>query len=621
MIKTAVILAAGLGSRIRERTGQHPKGFLTLDSLPIIEISIRNLIQAGISKIIIGTGFMHEDYEMLGQKYPHIQCVYNSDYEKSGSLFTLYCLKDHINEDFLLLESDLVYEQNALKEIIHHEQSDVVLASKLTNSGDEVFIEVNEKNVLVNMSKRSDELTHVYAELVGITKLSYVTFQQICNDIELELQNNPFMEYEEGLVRISKSVPLYIKKMDHLVWCEVDDENHWARAVSFIYPLIKAREHVQTPITRNLLLNPGPATTTDSVKYAQVIPDICPREKEFGAIMKFIADELTKFTANTEEFATVLFGGSGTAAVESILSSVIDQNAVLIINNGAYGKRMCQIAEIYGLNFFEYKSPVDKAIDLNDLEFFIQNAPEKLSHLALIHCETTTGLLNDITAIGELCKRHSITMIVDAMSSFAAIPIDMKKMNISYLAASSNKNLQGMAGVSFVIAQKTALEKTKTIKQRNLYLNLFSQYDYFKKTSQLRFTPPVQTLYALKQAILETKWEGIENRYLRYSNSWETLITGITRLGLTYLVDKKSHSKIITSIIEPPIDNYCFNEMHDYFYKNGFTIYPGKIDEQNTFRIANIGDINHLDMERFISLLERYLKGLEGGELLSFVTN
>lgn len=198
-------------------------------------------------------------------------------------------------------------------------------------------------------------------------------------------------------------------------------------------------------------------------------------------------------------------------------------------------------------------------------------------------------------------------MIVDAMSSFAAVPIDMDAMNISYLAASSNKNLQGMAGIGFVIARKAHLEMTKHLSQRNFYLHLYSQYKYFTETKQMRFTPPVQILFALKQAIIETRLEGIQKRYERYSKSWKVLMNGIARLGLTHLVNKENHSRIITAINGPDIASFNFEKMYRYFYGKGYTIYPGKTNGKNTFRIANIGDITHEDMEKFISLLEQYL--------------
>ncbi len=616
MVKTAIILAAGMGSRIRNRIKERPKGFLIFDEKPIIESSILKLLDSGITKIIIGTGYQKEEYEELALKYPQIHCVYNPKYAITGSMSTLYQVKDSIKEDFLLLESDLLYEKKALEKVIECEQSDVILASNRTNSGDEVYIEVDECNHLVNLSKKQEQLKSIFAELVGISKLSYSTFQKICNDVKERLNTDEKVDYEDGLVSIAKEVNIFVHKLNDLAWCEVDNEEHWLRAVHTIYPIIKARDTAQPSVKRNILLNPGPATTTDTVKNAQVIPDICPRENEFGELMEFVSTRLTDFVATNEDYTTVLLGGSGTAAVESVLSSVINQETVVIVNNGAYGGRMRKIATIYGLDFLEYKSPEDKAIDLDDLEKFIKNAATKVSYLAIVHCETSTGLLNNIEEVGELCNKYSITMMVDAMSSYGAIPIDMEKMNIQYLAASSNKNLQGMAGVSFVIAQKEHLEKTKQIKPRNLYLHLYDQYYYFKKNKQMRFTPPVQTLYALKQAIIETEMEGIQNRYQRYSKSWETLISNISRLGLKHLIDKKHHSKIITSIIEPTNENYNFTEMHDYFYKKGFTIYPGKISSQNTFRVANIGAITYKDIEKFIDLLEEYLHEIQGrGEL------
>jgi 2-aminoethylphosphonate aminotransferase len=363
-------------------------------------------------------------------------------------------------------------------------------------------------------------------------------------------------------------------------------------------------------VKRNILLNPGPATTTDSVKLAQVVPDICPRESEFGNVLEFICTELTKLAANEEGFTTVLFGGSGTSAVESILSSVVQDDYVVIINNGAYGKRMKEIAEIYGIHFLEYVSPADEPLDLLNLEQFIVRSEVKVSHLAAVHCETTTGLLNDMVLVGDLCRRLNLDLIVDAISSYCAVPIDMREMNISFLAASSNKNLQGMAGVSFVVAEQKKLEKTRHVKPRNFYLNLYAQYHYFLINKQFRFTPPVQTLYALQQAIIELHNEGVSARYARYSKSWLTLVEGLHHLELRYLVDPSHHSRIITAVVEPECSTFNFNELHDFLYKQGITIYPGKLHHQNTFRVANIGDITFEDIKAFLYFLRKYMKGI-----------
>jgi len=359
-------------------------------------------------------------------------------------------------------------------------------------------------------------------------------------------------------------------------------------------------------IKRNILLNPGPATTTDTVKMAQVIPDICPREHEFGDLMEYVSSELTKIVAKPKKYTTILFGGSGTAVVESTISSVVPHNKkVLIVNNGSYGKRMCQIAQSYNMNYIEFQSSPTEPINLNKLEKIIKENKD-ISHLAVIHNETTTGLLNNLDDLGKITKKFNLEFIVDAMSSYAAIPIDMKKQNIHYLLASSNKNIQGMAGVGFVIANTKSLDKLKDIKPRNFYLNLFAQYENFISSHQMRFTPPVQTLYALKQAIIETKKEGVQNRYKRYSKSWKVLTKFLKENNLKYLVKDKYHSKIITSIFIP--ENIDFNDMHDYLYEKGFTIYPGKVADFNTFRVANIGEINCKDMKEFIALFKDYLK-------------
>ena len=358
-------------------------------------------------------------------------------------------------------------------------------------------------------------------------------------------------------------------------------------------------------IKRNILLNPGPATTTETVKLAQIVPDICPREEEFGLILSEISEDLTSFVADKAKYSTILFGGSGTAAVESILSSVLPKNnTIIIVNNGSYGDRMCKITSRYNLNYVEFKSSNISALDILKLEEIVK-LHKTLSHIAIVHNETSTGLLNDIEKIGLLAKKYNLELIVDAMSSYGAIPINMESLNITYLAASSNKNLQGLPGVSFVVAQLNSLMKLKDVKQLSYYLSLKEQYDYFKANKQTRFTPPVQTLYALKQAIKEAKFETIEKRYDRYKKSWRTLIDGISKLGLNYIVDESNHSKIITAINMP--EHIKFQELHDYLYSIGITIYPGKINELNTFRIANIGDINHKDVNAFLSHLKTFL--------------
>lgn len=368
-------------------------------------------------------------------------------------------------------------------------------------------------------------------------------------------------------------------------------------------------------VKRNILLNPGPATTTDSVKFAQVVPDICPREKEFGKMVDWIQTQLVSFAGSVENNVCVLMGGSGTAAVEMTISSVVPENGgLLVINNGAYGERMLNIASIYNIATVEYNSSNYECIDYTALQksieegkHLLQSQNKTLSHIAVVHHETTSGLLSDMGAIGKIADEYKLSLIVDAMSSYGAMPIDMDRDNIDYLISSSNKNLQGMAGIGIVICNKQKVESTRDIPKRNLYLHLYDQYAYFLKTKQFRFTPPVQTMYALKQAIDETLAETIAVRYKRYRDSYKTLRSGMEQLGFRVLVADECSSGFITTFFDPKDATYDFDSMHDYLYERGFTIYPGKVSQAKTFRIANIGDIDANDIEQFLVCLQAYI--------------
>ncbi|MGN7478789.1 2-aminoethylphosphonate aminotransferase [Solibacillus silvestris] len=606
MIKTAVILAAGLGSRLRPYTDNHPKGFVKIyNEVPsLIELSIQALQQNGITNIIIGTGYRSNFYEDLADKLSGVTCVYSPNYKTTGSFATLMQVQPHIkDQDILLLESDLLYDYNGIRELIWHKEPNIILASDPTHSNDEVYIEVSSSNRLMKLSKDITEVTKSYGELVGITKLSSKLLEDMYNIYTNDIVCQQW-DYEDALVAL-KDKNIYIHKIPNYTWCEIDNEEHLMFARQTIFPRLQLLNQL---LKREILLNPGPATTTLSVKYAQIQPDICPREEAFGDVMQFVADELTTIVANNEDYATVLLPGSGTAAVESILTSVLNINDhLLIVHNGAYGKRMQEICDTYEINYTMFNSSYTEALDYADLRNFMENN-KHITHLAIVQNETTTGLLNDLNIVGEICNQYDITFIVDAMSSYAALPIDMPNQNIHFLAASSNKNIQGMAGISFVIANTKKLLKCRDHKRKSYYLDLYAQYDYFTKTGQSRFTPPVQTFYALKQAIVDAKIEGINNRYKRYSESWIVLIEGLKDLNLQWVIPLEHQSKIITAIYEPHFKDYDFTTMHDELFAKGFTIYPGKVGNLNTFRIANIGDINKNDMQNFIIALKEYFK-------------
>ncbi|MDR1467897.1 MAG: 2-aminoethylphosphonate--pyruvate transaminase [Spirochaetaceae bacterium] len=626
MIKQAVILAAGLGSRLKERTAAMPKGFIEVGGKAIVEWSVQKLLASGVEEIIIGTGHCGEQYDGLAKKYPAIKTVFNAAFASTGSMGTLAVCAPHITGDFLLLESDLIYDAAGLFVLCNESRKNVLLASGATHSGDEVYLEAPE-GVLTALSKNRGELASVDGELVGISRFSLAFLQAMCAYERDNKNVLPKLDYERAAAAVSKNVPrdfspdsssgspsgltAFVRKIEHFAWREIDDESHLLMAEQEVLPRIIEAE-TSRAVRREVLLNPGPATTSDSVKYAQLCADVCPRENEFGEVMAWICRELTGLVADRAEYETVIFGGSGTAADEVMISSCVpDDGHILIVNNGSYGERLAKIAAVYKLRCTVFESSPHEAIDIQKLEAAFKTG--NYTHLGIVYHETTTGLLNRLDLIGPLAKKYHLVTIVDAVSAYAGIPMDLRKLGIDFMASTSNKNIQGMAGIGFVICKKTELEKTASIPMRNYYLNLYDQYAYFAKNGQTRFTPPVQTLYALRQAILETRQETVEGRYARYCECWEILSTAVKNYHLKMLVKEADQSRLITAILDPETPRYRFDALHDLAREHGFTIYPGKLGKINTFRIANIGDVQPSEMRRFTVLLGEYLRDIGWG--------
>lgn len=256
MIHTAVILAAGLGSRLKDRTTYMPKGFLEIESQSLIERSVKLLLEAGINRIVIGTGHVAERYDDFASRYLktrtepasspevnpelEISCIRSELYATTGSMYTFYNMRHVLTEPLLLLESDLLYHPSGLQALLQHPAPDVILASGTTHSGDEVYIETGSGNRLINMSKKPEELHHIDAELVGITRLSPETYRRMFAYCESVLETRPKLDYEHAMVAISDNQnPIVVHKIDQYPWCEIDDENHLQRALQEVWPRIK----------------------------------------------------------------------------------------------------------------------------------------------------------------------------------------------------------------------------------------------------------------------------------------------------------------------------------------------------------------------------------------------
>ena len=353
---------------------------------------------------------------------------------------------------------------------------------------------------------------------------------------------------------------------------------------------------------RNILLNPGPATTSDTVKQAMVVPDICPREKEFGLLMNSIRKDLVKVVHGGDDYIAVLFTASGTGGVEAALTSAVPiGKKVLIVDNGAYGTRMVKIAKAFKMDVVEYKIPYGDYPLVDDIKKLAEQNP-RISHIAMVHHETTTGMLNPVKKISEMAHQTGIEMIVDTVSSYPGMPI-----NLEFIVSTSNKCIQGMPGISFVIVKKNALNKLEP-NRRSFYLDVLTQHQCFEKTLQTQFTPPVQVVYALRQALDEYFKETEAGRDKRYRENWKLLYDGVLKIGFKPLLPIEQESQILTAFCEPKDTAYSFDTMHDYLYEHGFTIYPGKGAKQDTFRLSVLGDLYKEDIASFLKTLELYVR-------------
>lgn len=357
-------------------------------------------------------------------------------------------------------------------------------------------------------------------------------------------------------------------------------------------------------IKRNVLLNPGPATTTDSVKLAQIVPDICPREREFAGLMKGLRSDLLKVAhAPQDLYTTVLFCGSGTVNLDICINSLVpDGKKILVVDNGAYNARAVEICQMYHIPHIDLKSSIFEQPDLNVVEQTLKENPD----VAVVYCchhETGTGILNPIREIGALAHKYGAIFITDTTSSLGMIPVDVIKDNIDFCMASAQKGLMAMAGLSFIIGRTDIIKASKNYPTRSYYCNLYLQYEYFEKTGEMHFTPPVQTVYATIQALKEYFEVGEEAKFARHHRVYEAIRKGVTDMGFETVIDPKIESGLVVSVKYPDNPNWDFEKVHDYCYERGFTIYPGKISTTNTFRLCSLGNIDVKDIEDFFVVL------------------
>ncbi|WP_341838394.1 2-aminoethylphosphonate--pyruvate transaminase [Chitinophaga pollutisoli] len=360
---------------------------------------------------------------------------------------------------------------------------------------------------------------------------------------------------------------------------------------------------------KKLLFTPGPLSTSQTVKAA-AMEDIGSRDALFVDAVKQIREELLTLgqVSKEEGYETVLMQGSGTFGVESVISSVIGENDhLLVLSNGAYGERIVKMCSIHKLPHTILRFEEDEITDPAAVRHLLEQQPH-ITHVACIHSETTTGLFNPIEAIGAICAELGKTFIVDAMSSFGGVALDIRKAHIQYLVSSSNKCIEGIPGFAFIIAEKQALLTTKG-QARSLSLDLYEQWQGLEANGQFRFTPPTLSIMAFRQALQELREEGgIPAREARYRKNKATLDKGMEALGFKQYLRPEIQGHIITSFLYPNDPSFHFEQFYQQLSDRNFVIYPGKLSKTNAFRIGNIGQIFPADVAALVQAISEIMQ-------------
>ena len=355
------------------------------------------------------------------------------------------------------------------------------------------------------------------------------------------------------------------------------------------------------------LLTPGPLTTTRTVKE-EMLFDHCTWDEDYQRITQKIRRQLLELAhCSAADYTVVLMQGSGTFGVESALTSVIGTDEkVLLCTNGAYGDRQAKICDHAGIAYTQYAEPYDRIPDAAKVAEYLDADPS-ITHVSMIHSETTSGLLNDIEAVAKVAKAHGCTFMVDAMSSFGGVDIPVADWGIDFLVSSANKCIQGVPGFSFIICNTAKLEASRG-KARSLSLDLWDQWNTLEKANgKWRYTSPTHVVLAFSKALDEMFAEGgIPVRAARYATNNQLLIARMKALGFrTFLADHQG--PIITTFLYPEGADFDFHDMYEFIKERGYAIYPGKLTDEETFRLGNIGEIYADDIEKVTELLAMYM--------------
>ena len=605
----AIILAAGINSRLNGYI-DIPKCLLPLWETTILENQINALIKAGLRKedIIVVVG---HKYEMIENVHKNI--LFNPKFSECNNGYSVYLALNHLlyghdlknDEKILILDGDLVYDDDLILKLNLSDKENLLVKRPIKYSRelkDEVSV-VNDKGKILELFIPSKEnpLDLSYSDQ---NLYSYVGIMKISKNVALQLYEKLKTSYHGWytlpLPELVQSNDFYCFEVpENLKYCfDVDTKEDLDK-------LLDLKNKLRKPFK---MFTAGPVNVSPTIKQSLIYSEIGHRESEFSELYKDVREKLLLvFGANSVEYSSFVIGGSGTAGMESVLASAVHNGRkILVINNGAFGDRWAEICSVYNIPVIQTNYEWGQYPNINEIErLLIQHSDIEV--ICMVFMETSTGMVNPVKEIGDICKKYNKTFVVDAVSGLAGDPLNVQESNIDFCVSNTNKGFSGLPVISFVCARKSSIEKMRDVPKRTFYLNLLKYYDYAEKSNETPFTPQIPYFYMLQQALNELLKETLESRYKRYKENSSLMRARLAELRFKFQLSGACMSNVMTNVLIPK--NYHYEEFHMPLKKKGYIIYPGKgplVDK--ILHIANVGTHTTKEVSEFCDAIAEIVK-------------
>lgn len=610
----AIILSAGEGRSLFPLTKDRPKTLLPIGGSSVLERLLGQLQRFGISEAIVVVGYKKEGVfealkNMRKQSGMRVRLVENEHYATTNTLYSLWMAEKHcLGSPILLIDGDVVCDDEILARVLQASQEAVLAVDSCRVMGEEeIKVRAGRSGHVLALGK---EIAEGSAEFLGIAKFSALLSRDLFRTAKRILDADHQAEYYEAAFSqlCHHGRKLYALDVAGKQWVEIDFLTDYEEALRLFGSRQELREfHTSRRTHRQYLFCPGPVLISSKVREALIASEIGHREVEFSELLNRVRMKLARVfgVKNFHKYADVVLTGSGSAANEAVLGTAGPGKRLLILSNGEFGERLIDLAKFLELDVEALKLRWGLPIHVEEVERLLRR--NRIDAVCIVHHETSTGMLNPIDRIGALAKRYHKEFYVDAVSSIAAVPVDVEENEITFCTGSANKAIASVPGLSFVCGKKAAFDALKTARSRSRYLDLYKHFYYHERHYQTPNTPAVNLFFALDAALDDILGTGLERTFAKYQALATQLRLGLKELGFQFFIPEENMSPVLTTVELP--QGFEADEFHDRLKRLGYITYPGKgVLRDRVFQVANIGELSARHVTAFLRALAQVIR-------------